>query len=469
MRRCPKCNSFFDNSVEICVYDSEELVEVQVEMSQDEGLTGAVVNDRYEVLESIGEGGMGMVYRAKDRRTDEAIALKVLHRDISGDERTVRRFFSEARVLASLTHPNIIRLYDFGKTDEGLLYIAMELLNGSPVDDLIRLGKLSLDDATQIVYQAAAALGEAHLQGVIHRDLKPANIFMERRDIGPIHVTVLDFGIAKIAGSGQNLTATGKVMGTPSYMAPEQIRGGEPDPRTDIYALGAMGYELISGNPPFEADGPIAVLFMHLERPPTALCTLDLEEKVSEGLSNVVDTFLAKAPDDRPRNMMEVRNLLKPFIEGGPEAVESSKEKPADPEEMKETLVFTAESAVAEAKARIAALKINGDVGASGQSVEEPPPPVEHNAGGQEPEPQGAEQTPPELDETTSLSLAGSAEESDWSLGLKMLGVLILVVILAIALAVVAFLLMTTMSGSDAAVMLQGPSTLALSGLSPMP
>ncbi len=352
MRRCPKCNSFFDNSVEECIYDGEKLVEVQVEAAQNDGLEGAVVNDRYEVETSIGEGGMGMVYRAQDRRTGDKIALKVLHSDISGDERTVRRFFSEARVLASLTHPNIIRLYDFGKTDEGLLYIAMELLNGKPVDELIRLGEISQMEALEIIDQTAAALGEAHLQGVIHRDLKPANIFMDKADDGSVKVTVLDFGIAKIAGSGQNLTATGKVMGTPSYMAPEQIRGQDPDPRTDIYALGAMGYELLSGQPPFIADGPIAVLFMHLERAPTPLDTLSLDEPVSAEIARTFEGFLAKDPADRPRNMMDVRSLLKPLLDPDAQPAEVSPELPGDPDVYKRTVPFDAEKAVAEAKRR---------------------------------------------------------------------------------------------------------------------
>lgn len=368
MRRCPKCNSFFDNDATTCIYDGEQLVDVQVEASQSEGLEGSIVNDRYEVVTSIGEGGMGMVYKAIDQRSGDTVALKVLHRDISGDERTVRRFFSEARVLASLTHPNIIRLYDFGRTSDGLLYIAMELLSGKPADDLIRLNELTLEDALQIIDQTASALAEAHLQGVIHRDLKPANIFMDKAEDGTLRVTVLDFGIAKIAGSGQNLTATGKVMGTPSYMAPEQIRGQTPDPRTDIYALGAMGYELICGQPPFLADGPIAVLFMHLERPPTPLSTLDLKETVSQPLSDVIDGFLAKKPDDRPRNMMEVRKLLRPFIDPHGEMddlqipePELSLGLPKGEDVYKKTVPFDAERAVAEAQRRVAAMGAKPD------------------------------------------------------------------------------------------------------------
>jgi serine/threonine-protein kinase len=313
MQRCPVCNSFFDDATTTCPHDGAGLVPVHVEAARS-GLEGKVVNERYELRESIGEGGMGMVYKGHDLQKDRAVALKVLHKDISDDERTVRRFFSEARVLSSLAHPNIIELYDFGRLDEGPLYIAMELLEGNPADELIKRGPMPVEQALDIIDQSAAALAEAHLQGVIHRDLKPANIFVTEKGDGTRHVTVLDFGIAKIAGSGQNLTATGKVMGTPSYMAPEQIRGEEPDPRTDIYALGAMGYELLAGKPPFMADGPIAVLFMHLERPPDPLDKVKTHDPVSRELAEAMDQLLAKAPADRPRNMHEVRKLLAPFL-----------------------------------------------------------------------------------------------------------------------------------------------------------
>lgn len=313
MRRCPVCNSFFDDATDACPHDGSELIQVHVEAVRN-GLEGKIVNERYELRESIGEGGMGMVYKGHDLQKDRAVALKVLHKDISDDERTVRRFFSEARVLSSLAHPNIIELYDFGRLDEGPLYIAMELLEGNPADELIKRGPMPIEQALDIIDQSAAALAEAHLQGVIHRDLKPANIFVTEKPDGTRHVTVLDFGIAKIAGSGQNLTATGKVMGTPSYMAPEQIRGEEPDPRTDIYALGAMGYELLAGKPPFMADGPIAVLFMHLERPPEPLDRVKTYEPVSRELAEAMDQLLAKDPAERPRNMHEVRKLLAPFL-----------------------------------------------------------------------------------------------------------------------------------------------------------
>jgi serine/threonine-protein kinase len=312
MRRCPHCNSFFDDSVQACPYDDTATEEVDFGVSQAHSLEGSTISARYEVGQLIGAGGMGMVHKAVDTRTGETIAIKILHKSISGDPRTVKRFFSEARVLSSLSHPNIIRFTEFGNTEEGQLFIAMEFIDGTPLDELIDNRAVTLEDAITITDQAAAALGEAHLQGVIHRDLKPANLFARRGEDGGLRVTVLDFGIAKVAG-GKNLTATGKVMGTPSYMAPEQIRGGEPGPGTDIYALGALAYELIAGSPPFTAENAIAVMFMHLEETPTPLSTLDLPIPVSRELSDALATLLAKAPEDRPKNMRAVRKLLAPF------------------------------------------------------------------------------------------------------------------------------------------------------------
>ena len=279
-------------------------------------LEGTTFADRYEIVRRIGEGGMGMVYEARDTRADDGriVAIKVLHRDVCNDDKAVRRFFSEARVLSSLSHPHIIELFDFGRSDDKRLYIAMELLEGRPADVLIKHKQLTPLDALQILDQTAAGLGEAHLQGVIHRDLKPANIFACKQPDGSLFVTVLDFGIAKITG-GQNLTVTGKVMGTPSYMAPEQIMGNQPDPRTDIYALGAMGYELICGRPPFVADTPLTLLYSHLNDTPPSLLDLAPRGSIGKPFADVLFTFLAKDPEHRPRNTVEVRKLLAPFLE----------------------------------------------------------------------------------------------------------------------------------------------------------
>ncbi|MEO1271481.1 MAG: serine/threonine-protein kinase [Myxococcota bacterium] len=279
-------------------------------------LEGTTFAGRYAIVRRIGEGGMGMVYEARDTQAngERIVAIKVLHRDVCNDDKAVRRFFSEARVLNSLSHPNIIELFDFGRSDDKRLYIAMELLEGRPADVLIKHKQLTPLNALQILDQTAAGLGEAHLQGVIHRDLKPANIFARKQPDGSLFVTVLDFGIAKITG-GQNLTVTGKVMGTPSYMAPEQIMGNQPDPRTDIYALGAMGYELICGRPPFVADTPLTLLYSHLNDTPPSLLDLAPRNSISKPLADVLFTFLAKDPNHRPRNTVEVRRLLAPFLE----------------------------------------------------------------------------------------------------------------------------------------------------------
>jgi len=315
MQRCPSCNSFFDDSITECPYDQSKLAAVAIGgQQQPTNLLGQTLGDRFKIQTVIGEGGMGKVYKGIDLTTNSPVAIKVLHREISGDERSVKRFMGEARLLQSLSHPNIIKLFAFGQSTAGALYIAMEFLEGSPADILIKDNAISRLDAVKILDQVCAALSEAHLQGIVHRDLKPANIFVNHKADGEIFVTVLDFGIAKVAG-GQSLTVTGKVMGTPSYMAPEQIAGKEPNPRVDIYALGILAYELIAGRPPFQADMPIELLYLHLHEPPPPISTLCPQHPVSKAFSDVLLNFLEKDPDDRPKNVVEVRNLLRPFID----------------------------------------------------------------------------------------------------------------------------------------------------------
>ena len=276
---------------------------------------GSLIAGRFTMERVLGSGGFATVYRATQVGLNRSLALKLLHTRVEQSPGFYERFKQEAQIAAGINHPNIVSIYDYGFIEASQQpYIAMELLEGRPADVLIKHKQLTPLDALQILDQTAAGLGEAHLQGVIHRDLKPANIFACKQPDGSLFVTVLDFGIAKITG-GQNLTVTGKVMGTPSYMAPEQIMGNQPDPRTDIYALGAMGYELICGRPPFVADTPLTLLYSHLNDTPPSLLDLAPRGSIGKPFADVLFTFLAKDPEHRPRNTVEVRKLLAPFLE----------------------------------------------------------------------------------------------------------------------------------------------------------
>lgn len=224
------------------------------ETERQDPLIGTVINQRFKVIERIGEGGMGAVYRAEQIGMSRSIAVKVLLRELTENETVLRRFHLEALAVSKLRHPNTIQIFDFGETEDGLLYIAMELLQGRPLVDVLRKEKqLSVKSALHVIAQVAMSLREAHSKGIVHRDLKPDNIFLETVDGDPHFAKVLDFGVAKVAegdGKQKTLTQAGAIFGTPKYMSPEQSRGVETDARSDIYSMGVILYELLSGRVP---------------------------------------------------------------------------------------------------------------------------------------------------------------------------------------------------------------------------
>jgi hypothetical protein len=227
----------------------------------------------YRVLQQIGKGGMGTVWLAEHLMLGRRAAIKLLHPMYSARPDIVTRFFNEARAAAAIADPGIVQIFDFGEHD-GTAYIAMEVLEGEPLDHrLRRLVRLPLGDALRIMRQVASTLGVAHARGIVHRDLKPENVFLVRDPevIGGERAKVLDFGIAKLTGDPNPQTNTSTVMGTPTYMSPEQCRGaGMVDRRSDVYSLGCMLFALITGGPPFEAVGSGEVIAMHLREPPPA-------------------------------------------------------------------------------------------------------------------------------------------------------------------------------------------------------
>src|SRR4051812_10096959 len=224
-----------------------------------------VYNGRYELVRHIARGGMAEVYLAHDNLLDRPVALKVLFPELSVDRSFVERFRREAQAAANLSHPNIVSIYDWGE-EAGTYFIVMEYIDGKPLSNLIRTeGPLLADRAASIGAAVAAGLAFAHRNGVIHRDVKSGNVLIDSAG----HVKVADFGIARAANTQENLTQTGAVMGTATYFSPEQAQGLPVDPRSDVYSLGVVLYEMVTGQPPFSGDNPVTVAYKHVrEEPP---------------------------------------------------------------------------------------------------------------------------------------------------------------------------------------------------------
>jgi tetratricopeptide (TPR) repeat protein len=267
-------------------------------------LTGRTIAGRYVVERLAGEGGMGAIYRATDSSTGAPVAMKVL----SGAFRdAVERFEREARVLASLEHPGIVRHVDHGRTEDGSPFLAMEWLEGEDLAQRLERGPLPIDQAVAMVSQAARALGEVHARGIVHRDVKPSNVFL--RDGMTDDPVLLDFGIALQSAATLILTRPGNVLGTPQYMSPEQVRGDRDlDPRSDVFALGCVLFECIAGRPAFTGEHAMAVLAKILLEHPPALS--ELVPEVGQGLSALVRTMLDKRVDARPSSCLAIADQL---------------------------------------------------------------------------------------------------------------------------------------------------------------
>ncbi len=225
---------------------------------------GRVIDGRYEIQQRIGEGGMGVVYKSRQISIDRIIALKMLNQQMAQDPTWVQRFYNEAKACSRLQHPNTIRMFDFGQTSDGRLFMTMEFLDGMSLRDALAKGPLAPQRVVKVLIQCCASLAEAHSIGIIHRDIKPDNVFLLNMAGSPDFVKLLDFSVAKLLEGDRMKTQAGVVFGTPQYMSPEQGRGLPLDARSDLYALGVLAYEMLTGNVPYNDDNPMTVIQMHL-------------------------------------------------------------------------------------------------------------------------------------------------------------------------------------------------------------
>jgi serine/threonine protein kinase len=277
-------------------------------------LIGAVLDERFRIVAPLGTGGMGCVYRGVQLSVDRPVAIKVIAEQLSDDRATTKRFLREAKLLTAFSHPNIVHVFDFGQAETGELYLVMELLHGETLADVLARGKLPPRMACEIAMQLCDALTAAHERGVVHRDLKPGNVILGDGPLAGL-VKVLDFGLAKTLESDHvttsSVTEIGAVLGTPLYMAPEAIGGAGADPRSDLYALGCMLYEMLAGTTPFDDPSVNVVLVRQLGEPPPML-----PDDVPIALCELVDELLAKDPDARPPSAIAVRARLDAYLNG---------------------------------------------------------------------------------------------------------------------------------------------------------
>jgi eukaryotic-like serine/threonine-protein kinase len=285
-------------------------------------LIGKTVGGRYRIMGILGEGGMGRVYNGEQQMGTSVrkVAVKTLLSQFAKDPQTVARFMREVGTVSELEHPNTIKVYDFGQIEgSGELYIAMELLQGQSLDDLVSGGQaVPPERVDRILGQVCGSLQEAHDKGIVHRDLKPANIFLTTRAGEEDVVKVLDFGIAKRDSKDskqeQKLTQQGTILGTPPYMSPEQFTGKELDPRSDIYSLGVVVYEMLTGRLPFEADTPWQWMTQHMSAQPFPFETIPMAANVPHKMKQAVMRALAKDPAQRPES---ARDFFEDLTLGG--------------------------------------------------------------------------------------------------------------------------------------------------------
>jgi len=307
---CPKCKAGVSDDSHFCskcgrlVKDAADLSVSQTKTIQKPTISfGKVIAGKYKIIEEIGRGGMGIVYKAKDTRLDRTVALKFLSSELIQDQEAQQRFIQEAQAAAALNHPNICTIHEIDEY-QGQTFIAMEYIQGRSLKQRLDEGPLAIDEAKDIALQVAEGLKEAHDKGIVHRDIKPANIMLTEK--GKAKIT--DFGLAKLSG-GTDLTKASTIMGTVAYMSPEQAKGDEVDNRTDIWSLGAMIYEMLTGERPFQKSQEHALIYAILHDEPSPLSLLRPE--VPTPIELAIEKALVKKQSDRHQDINELIQNLK--------------------------------------------------------------------------------------------------------------------------------------------------------------
>ena len=306
---CTQCDAVYTEDLGKCPTDGGRLLPFKEEV---DALIGMEIAGRFLIKKKLGEGGMGAVYLAHQTSVDRDVALKVLKKEFQEDVTVVKRFFLEAKAASHLASPHTITIYDFDKTPDGLLYIAMEFLKGYDVSDKIKKeGVLSLEETVKILDKTCESLAEAHEKGIVHRDLKPENVYLADTGAEKEFVKVLDFGIASAQDlTGTKLTRTGFVQGTPSYMCPEAIMGEKVNAAADVYALGIMMYEMLSGVVPFAAETPMQVMMAHMQNEPEPVEAVNPNVSIPVSVHQFLWRCLAKQADERPQNAGEFKEQM---------------------------------------------------------------------------------------------------------------------------------------------------------------
>ncbi len=306
---CLECGAEYNDDVTECTKDGTKLSKVLDKLK-----SGDMFAERYEIQKTLGAGGMSTVYLANHVLMNKLMAVKLLHDHLASDVSAVQRFQREAQTVTLLSHPNILAVHDFGLSPDGLAYLVMDYLEGASLQEYIALkSTVHWQKSCQFFLQICSGLQHAHIKGIVHRDLKPGNIMMVKDESKNYVLKIVDFGLAKMCGddSSQRLTQTGEIFGSPLYMSPEQCQGLLLDHRSDIYAMGIIMYETITGSPPFKGKSVIETFQKQIVEPPPPIPqALGVPAK----LANVIYQSLAKEPDDRPQSAAEIADMLNEIL-----------------------------------------------------------------------------------------------------------------------------------------------------------